>query len=104
MFSWLLSEARGGVTEHHHAIINRKLPFDAKKQEEKKNTRTDMMPEMNDTPSHIINNRAGSQTSISCFKCVSQYLLDTSVYPREATVLKELRERTEKHSWYDLFF
>lgn len=102
MFSWLLSQAWRGITEHH-AIINRKLQFDAKKQEEKKNTRTDM-PEMNDIPNHIINNRAGSQTSISCFKCVSQYLLDTSVYPREATVLKELRERTEKHSWYDLFF
>lgn len=74
-----------------------------KNKKEKKNTRTDM-PETNDIPSHIINNRARSQTSISCFICVSQYLLDTSVYPREASVLKELRERTEKHSWYDLFF
>eukprot|EP00249_Psilotum_nudum_P006442 c19763_g2_i1 orf=869-1660(+) len=28
-----------------------------------------------------------------------QYILDTSVYPREPTPLKELRERTAKHPW-----
>lgn len=29
-----------------------------------------------------------------------QYILETSVYPREHECLKELRELTEKHPWY----
>ncbi|KAG0599505.1 hypothetical protein M758_12G157200 [Ceratodon purpureus] len=30
---------------------------------------------------------------------IVQYILETSVYPREAEVLKELREVTEQHAW-----
>jgi caffeoyl-CoA O-methyltransferase len=29
-----------------------------------------------------------------------QYILDTSVYPREPESMKELREVTAKHPWY----
>lgn len=37
MFSWLLSQARRGVTHEYHAIINGKLLFDANKEEKEKN-------------------------------------------------------------------
>jgi caffeoyl-CoA O-methyltransferase len=30
----------------------------------------------------------------------AQYILDTSVYPREPESMKELREITAKHPWY----
>jgi caffeoyl-CoA O-methyltransferase len=33
-----------------------------------------------------------------------QYILETSVYPREPESMKELREVTAKHPWYVFFF
>lgn len=31
---------------------------------------------------------------------ILQYILETSVYPKEPEVMKELREITAKHPWY----
>lgn len=43
---------------------------------------------------------ASGNLIVAVLASLLQYILDTSVYPREAGELKELRQLTERHSWY----
>ncbi|KAH1157730.1 hypothetical protein GLYMA_11G054500v4 [Glycine max] len=58
-----------------------------------------LIKELEQQPNQIAGHKELAHKSLLQSDALYQYILETSVYPREHESLKELRELTEKHPW-----